>query len=258
MLSIASSLPTVHLPTAVQPAGRDAVSLETQAARPVIIPAQGKPAEVASTSTPQKPSQEAFQEASQDRQPSKQQAQQDDAQVQQVINQLKARDSEVKAHEMAHLAAAGGFATSGASFVYQTGPDGKRYAIGGEVGIDTSAVPGDPQATLQKAMIIQRAALAPAEPSSQDLKVAGLAMQMAAQARIEIAQQNRESAQTGQTTATENSAEQNGVQTQGALDGIDDGSDRSRSIAVNADSENALGVLQAARSQFDLRLNLQG
>lgn len=247
MLSVTSPIHSLHLPMAVQPAGRDAVSLETQTARPIMIPTQGKTAETASAA------QKSSQESLQDKQPSQQQAQQD-VQVQQVINQLKARDSEVKAHEMAHLAAAGGFATSGASFVYQTGPDGKSYAIGGEVGIDTSAVPGDPQATLQKAMVIQRAALAPAEPSLQDMKVAGLAMQMAAQARIEIAQQNRESAQTGQSTATQNSTEQNGVQRQGAVDGRD----RPQSIVVNADSENALGVLQAARSQFDLRLSLQG
>jgi len=67
-----------------------------------------------------------------------------------VISELKQRDAEVKAHEAAHLTAAGGIATGGASFEYQQGPDGVRYAVGGEVNIDTSAVPGDPAATLQK------------------------------------------------------------------------------------------------------------
>ena len=90
---------------------------------------------------------------------------------------------------MAHLAAAGSYARGGMSFTYQTGPDGKRYAIGGEVGIDTSPVSGDPEATLQKAMVIQRVALAPAEPSAQDQKVAQSAIKMMAQARMEISMQ---------------------------------------------------------------------
>lgn len=38
--------------------------------------------------------------------------------------------------------------------IYKTGPDGVKYAVSGEVLIDTSRVPGDPQATLQKAQLI--------------------------------------------------------------------------------------------------------
>ncbi|MDG4812353.1 putative metalloprotease CJM1_0395 family protein [Hydrogenovibrio sp. 3SP14C1] len=108
--------------------------------------------------------------------------------VQQVIQQLKSRDLEVKTHEQAHLAAGGQYVTSGANYVYQTGPDGNRYAIGGDVGIDTSPVPGNPEATLLKAQQIQSAALAPAQPSSQDQSVARAAMQMANNARVELAQ----------------------------------------------------------------------
>lgn len=107
---------------------------------------------------------------------------------QQKVAELKARDAEVRTHEAAHLAAAGQFATSGASYTYETGPDGKKYAVGGEVSISTSPE-DDPQATLEKAQTIQRAALAPAQPSDQDRKVAAAAAQMAAQARQEIAQQ---------------------------------------------------------------------
>jgi hypothetical protein len=51
-----------------------------------------------------------------------------------------------------------------------TGPDGKQYAVGGEVPIDLSPVSGNPQATVQKAETIQRAALAPADPSGPDLR----------------------------------------------------------------------------------------
>jgi len=108
------------------------------------------------------------------------------AEEQAQIQKLKQRDTEVKAHEQAHLSAAGGIATSGASFSYQRGPNGQRYAIGGEVQIDTSGVAGDPAATLRKADMIKRAALAPASPSSQDFKVASQAISMAAKAQADL------------------------------------------------------------------------
>lgn len=55
------------------------------------------------------------------------------------VAELKKIDSKVRQHEMAHMAAGGGLVTSGASYTYQKGPDGVNYAVGGEVGIDTSA-----------------------------------------------------------------------------------------------------------------------
>lgn len=107
-----------------------------------------------------------------------------------LIQELRATDREVRAHEMAHQAAAGGLSKGGPTFKYQSGPDGQRYAVSGEVQIDTSGVSGDPEATLQKAQQIQRAALAPAQPSAQDRSVAVAAAAMAAEARAEIASQN--------------------------------------------------------------------
>lgn len=106
------------------------------------------------------------------------------------LESLRKRDREVRAHEAAHQAAAGGLARGGASFSYQRGPDGQQYAIGGEVNIDTSPVPGNPSATLAKATTIARAALAPAEPSGQDRQVAARAGQMAAQALAELTLQH--------------------------------------------------------------------
>ncbi|MBL1278515.1 MAG: hypothetical protein COB30_020775 [Ectothiorhodospiraceae bacterium] len=103
-----------------------------------------------------------------------------------VIAQLKTSDREVRAHEAAHLAAAGGLARGGASFTYQAGPDGRRYAVGGEVSIDTSPVRDDPQATIQKAQTIRAAALAPANPSGADRSVAAAAGQLEASARAEL------------------------------------------------------------------------
>lgn len=112
---------------------------------------------------------------------------------QKQIDELKSRDREVKTHEQAHIAAGGSYVKGGASYDYQTGPDGKQYAVGGSVNIDTSPVEGDPEATIAKAQVIIKAALAPAEPSGQDQKVASAARQMMSEARKELtSQQNAE------------------------------------------------------------------
>ena len=111
---------------------------------------------------------------------------------QRVLEQLKARDREVRAHEQAHLSTAGNLATGGASFTYQKGPDGQRYAIGGEVGITSAKVPGDPEATIKNAQQIRRAALAPASPSAQDRSVAARATATEQKAQVELAQQVQE------------------------------------------------------------------
>ncbi|WP_324546005.1 putative metalloprotease CJM1_0395 family protein [Thauera sp.] len=115
---------------------------------------------------------------------------------QRQVAELAKRDREVRAHEMAHVAAGAGLVTRGASYTYQTGPDGQRYAIGGEVGIDTS--PGrTPEETLAKAERIRAAALAPAEPSGQDRQVAAQAARMANDARLEIARREFAQGDTG-------------------------------------------------------------
>lgn len=102
------------------------------------------------------------------------------------LRALQARDREVRQHEQAHQAAAGGLATSGANYSFQRGPDGVNYAVGGEVSLDVS--PGrTPEETLRRARQISAAALAPAEPSGQDLAVAARAAQMARQAEAELA-----------------------------------------------------------------------
>ncbi len=94
-----------------------------------------------------------------------------------LLNELRARDAEVRAHEQAHLSAAGPDANGAPTFEFQTGPDGRQYAVGGEVSIDTSPVPGDPEATARKAQTVKRAALAPRDPSAQDRQVAAQAAQ---------------------------------------------------------------------------------
>ena len=124
---------------------------------------------------------------------------QKDAQVQ----ELKQIEREVIAHEAAHMAAAGALG-GGVSYTYTAGPDGKRYITGGEVPIQIQ--PGStPEETLRNMQQVQRAALAPADPSGQDRQVAARAAAMAAQARSEIASEGaRRAAQ--RTDATQEEA----------------------------------------------------
>ncbi|HIE32789.1 MAG TPA: hypothetical protein EYP81_01900 [Thermodesulfobacteriaceae bacterium] len=107
------------------------------------------------------------------------------------IARLRRIDQMVRAHERAHLVAGGELVIGGPHYVYKIGPDGRQYAVGGDVQIDTSAVPGDPEATLHKAERIIRAALAPLNPSPQDLRVAMRAQMMAIKARMEIIREDQ-------------------------------------------------------------------
>lgn len=114
--------------------------------------------------------------------------QQQENKEQRVIDQLQSRDREVRAHEQAHAAVGGSLAGS-PSYEYQTGPDGKKYAVGGEVSIDVSKA-NNPEDTIRKMETVRAAALAPAEPSSQDRKVAAQASRNIAEARAELVTEN--------------------------------------------------------------------
>ena len=113
------------------------------------------------------------------------------------VDRLRERDREVRTHEQAHAAAGGQHVRGGVQLEYATGPDGRRYAVGGEVSIDTSPVSGDPQATVLKAQAIRRAALAPSQPSGQDRSVAASASRMEAEARRDLLDQRTEGAASG-------------------------------------------------------------
>ncbi len=111
------------------------------------------------------------------------------------VRDLKKRDAEVKAHEQAHAAVGGAYA-SAPKYTYTRGPDGKKYAVGGEVQIDTSPE-RTPDATIRKMDIVIRAALAPAEPSSQDRAVARQAQQQRLEAQQQLAQQQADERKPG-------------------------------------------------------------
>ena len=102
-----------------------------------------------------------------------------------LVARLKVTDARVKRHEQAHLAAAGGLAHSGPHYEYRKGPDGKRYAVGGEVSIDVSREP-DPEKTIRKMERVRAAALAPADPSPQDRRVAATADLVKLEAEVEL------------------------------------------------------------------------
>lgn len=112
------------------------------------------------------------------------------------IEQLKARDQEVRVHEQAHAATGGQYAGA-PQYEYTTGPDNRRYVTDGQVSIDVSEEK-TPEETLKKMEQVRAAALAPAEPSSQDLKVAAEASQKATEARSEIAKGQAEGFSTEQ------------------------------------------------------------
>lgn len=104
---------------------------------------------------------------------------------QRLIRELAALDREVRQHEI-NNSAVGVTQTGAPDFEYERGPDGRSYLIGGEVSIDTSAVPDDPAAALEKSELILKAALAVAEPSHQDRAVAERAAVLGDEARAEL------------------------------------------------------------------------
>ena len=136
----------------------------------------------------------------------------------QLVADLQARDTEVKAHEAAHQAAGGGLA-GGASFSYQQGPDGKMYAIGGEVPISIKGG-STPQEQMANARQVQAAAMAPANPSGQDYAVASSARVMEMKAQQELKKQRQEE-NYAQETYKQSATETTQTETQPQKEGFD-------------------------------------
>lgn len=145
----------------------------------------------------------------------------------QMVDELVARDREVRTHEQAHAAAGGQYAGA-PTYSFQRGPDGQQYAVGGEVKIDTSPIPGDPAATMEKMRTVVAAANAPAEPSGQDRKVAAQATAAISEASAELVKMKEEE----RLEASEKAAEAN----------------RERQPGVDGEGEGAQGTEAAGRS----------
>ena len=156
------------------------VSSRANAARPAISP-------VASTTAPRSRQQQDRVELSPEARASGQLTEKE----QQLVEELRTRDREVRMHEQAHKAAAGPHGGP-ISFSVTTGPDGKRYAVEGEVPIDVSPVEGDPEATVRKMQQVSAAALAPADPSAADRQVAARAQQIEREAQTAQVQQDKD------------------------------------------------------------------
>ena len=167
---------------------------------------------------------------------------------QRELVELKKRDAEVKAHEQAH-ASVGGQLAGSPSYSYQTGPDGQKYAVGGEVNIDLAEVPGDPQATIIKMQQVKAAALAPADPSGADQQIAAEASRRIVEAQIELAQEllplNDPPASDGDYDAAAAFAEMTGR--------VDFTGDEAATDSVSGDNFSAISIQQQneAAEQYD-------
>ena len=163
--------------------------------------------------------------------------------AQQQLRELKQRDAEVRAHEGAHMAAGGAHVTGGADYTYQKGPDGRQYAIGGHVSIDASSVPGDPEATKEKAQQVRRAALAPGEPSGQDRQGAQEA-RAERDKRKEEAEESRSAAASGGVPDAPVSAGAESLAAAAPADGVDPG-------APDASTESIAAAASAGASPLN-------
>jgi len=129
-----------------------------------------------------------------------------------MVKELKKIDKKVHTHEQAHLSAAGGYARGGAHYDYVRGPDGNKYANSGHVNLDTSREK-TPEATIRKANIIQKAALAPADPSPADKQIAANAAKMAVDAQQELAEEQKTKLKSSETTTSKSEKSEKSTKT---------------------------------------------
>ena len=95
-----------------------------------------------------------------------------------AVEQLRQRDAQVRQEETAHAGVAGSLAGP-ISYVYQRGPDGRQYAVGGSVAISARTVTGDPDEARRLGGRLAAAALAATNPSAADLAAASRAYRFA-------------------------------------------------------------------------------
>jgi hypothetical protein len=85
-----------------------------------------------------------------------------------VLDKFKKTDLEIRTHEQAHATI--GHTTAPISYNYQKGPDGKMYAVGGSVRLDTS-IPKDPKEAMYKLDQIKKASSGVDNQSSADIGI---------------------------------------------------------------------------------------
>ena len=95
------------------------------------------------------------------------------------VSRLQQRDSQVRQEEKAHAAAAGDLAGP-ITYVYQIGPDGRPYAVGGSVQVSAQSVSGDADELARLGNRVATAALAAHNPSAADIAAAQAGYQFGA------------------------------------------------------------------------------
>lgn len=261
--SISSSASTV---APYAPIGRQPVGLESTELKSSTLKALEQSAETAPGQNRRGPEYSPNQDGERDRVSASPQEkstaqQEQDQKEQRQINELATRDREVRAHEQAHASVGGQYAGS-PTYSFERGPNGVSYAVGGEVSIDTSPVPNDPEATLRKAQVIRAAASAPAEPSPQDRRVAAQAASLENEARAQLAAESasevQQSAQKSDDKATElkEEAKRQAAEEEDLRKEIRKEEERQRAELDRSNQERAAILARSAQTTFDISRRL--
>jgi len=112
------------------------------------------------------------------------------AEEQRRVRELERLDRVVRAQENVHRAVAPEVVSGDSTFEFEVGPDGRRYAVRGETRIELPRS-GDPDQIVHDAQLALRAALAPAQVSSEDRVLAMRAAGLEARARAQIQRDER-------------------------------------------------------------------
>lgn len=92
----------------------------------------------------------------------------DEKDYERVLSRYKQSDAQIRLHEQTHSAASSYASTP--DYDYSVGPDGKLYATGGEVRVDTS-IPKDKEAAAHKLSEIDNISSAPNDLSAADAQI---------------------------------------------------------------------------------------
>lgn len=262
--SISSSASTIapYAPIGRQPVGLESTELKSSTFKATEQSADAAPGQNR-RGAEYKPNQDAERDrVSGSTQQDKSAAQQEqDQKEQRQISELATRDREVRAHEQAHASIGGQYAGS-PTYSFERGPNGVNYAVGGEVAIDTSPVPNDPEATLRKAQVIRAAASAPAEPSPQDRRVAAQAASLENEARAQIAAESASEIQKVQqaseddTSVSKAEAKARAAEEDDLRKEIRKEEERQRAQLDRSNQERAAILARSAQTTFDISRRL--
>jgi len=100
----------------------------------------------------------------------------EDLAITKEIKDLQDREDMIIKHERSHMAVGGNLASS-PSYIYTTGPDGKKYISGGEVSMRLPTT-GSFEKMLANVKKVVQASTAGINPSPTDIKTAALAVAM--------------------------------------------------------------------------------